>query len=347
MSFKSYSVPTLCRLCPAALLVWVGLTSHPLTAQEPDTFSVMTWNVEWFFDDYEGDNFSELAKEKTTPSREQWDWRRDAVAESISKVAPSIVALQEVENRRVLWYLTRALDREHKQKYNELGIQSADHFTEQDVGFLFRAPVEVRSIQQWMQTRSMKKSEQYFDLTKHLVGVFEIPVGDGVETVTVLNVHLRAGKAGKSLRVRQGRLIHYWIKEAVARGENIIVLGDFNTEETADKLTRQSDIGIAAGGETKPMKDDLIDVTLRVKGKRRNSHLLEKQFDRILVSRSLLIDDPSRPDLVLDTVEVRRDLAIRGGQDSQTDHWDRYWQIPDADRDLSDHYPVIATFKSK
>ncbi len=34
-----------------------------------EPLTVMTWNLEWFFDDNAGDNFSELAKEKASPSR--------------------------------------------------------------------------------------------------------------------------------------------------------------------------------------------------------------------------------------------------------------------------------------
>lgn len=334
-------------MCP---LVWSSSsraaepTAKPTSAK---TFSVMTWNLEWFYDEYPGDNFSKLAKEKSTPSREQWNWRRDAIAASIASVSPSIIALQEVENRRVLWYLTRALDRGHQQKYRELGIQSGDHFTEQDVGFLFRSPVDVLSISQWMQTRAMRESEQYYNLTKHLVGVFQVPTGDGFETVTVLNIHLRAREEAESLRRRQARLVHHWIAGAVSRGENVIVLGDLNTEEMSDGTRADSDIGIIAGHETKTAGDDLVDVTLRIPSSQRSTHLLGKQFDRILVSPSLMADDLSRPDLVFDSVEIRSDLAIQGTQDGQSEHWNQYWEIPPDQRDLSDHYPVIASFQVK
>ncbi len=46
-------------------------------------------------------------------------------------------------------------------------------------------------------------------------------------------------------------------------------------------------------------------------------------------------------------IEVLRDLAIRNGQDSPKQHWDNYWKMPESDRDLSDHYPVMATFEMR
>lgn len=321
-------------------------TASAQVAEEP-SFSVMTWNLEWFYDEYSDDNYSKLAKEKSTPSREQWDWRRDAIAESIARVSPSVVALQEVENRRVLWYLTRALEREQRQSYEELGIESRDHFTEQDVGFLFRSPVDVLSIAQRRQTRAMKASEEYFDLSKHLFGEFQIAAGDGFETVTILNIHLRAREEAEPLRRRQALLVHHWIGRAAAEGQNIIVLGDLNTEEMGDQTKPDSDVGILCGLHTDSPQDDLTDVTLRVPAAQRNTHLLGKQFDRILVSRSLLVDDPDRADLVFQAAAVRPDLAIRGDQDDQIRHWEHYWDIPADQRDLSDHYPVIATFQVK
>ena len=324
-------------------LILALLISCVAVAQEP--FSVMTWNLEWFYDDYPGDTFSKLAKEKATPSRSQWDWRRDAIAESIAEVSPTVVALQEVENRRVLWYLTRAIERNHRQKYSELGIQSSDHFTEQDVGFLFRSPVDVLSISQYFQTREMRASENYLNLSKHLVGVFRVPFDGGTEQVTVLNVHLRARAEAEPLRKRQARLIHRWVSKSIEAGENVIVLGDFNTEEMGDDIRTGSDLGIVSGAETKSANDDLVDLTLRVPSGSRATHLLGRQFDRIFASRSMVDDAPGTKDLVFESIRVRQDLAIREDQDDQQSHWERYWEIDQDERDLSDHYPVVARFE--
>lgn len=319
----------------------------PVRGNDDEAFSIMTWNLEWFFDDEDRDNYSKLAKEQKAPSREQWNWKRDAVAESIAKVNPSIVALQEVESRRILWYLTRALDREQKQKYTELGIQGTDHFTEQDVGFLFRAPIDALSISRRMQTRDMKASEKYFNLSKHLVGVFQISVGSEVETVTIVNVHLRARAEAEAIRIRQCRLLHQWIRGAIQAGENVIVLGDFNTEEASSPTRRESDIGVACGLHTDNTDDDLVDLHTKIGSNPADTHLLQKVFDRILVSPTLLNDAPGKKDLVFDSILVRHDLSIRGSRDSEAQHWENYSQLPDGDRDLSDHYPVIAKFRLK
>ena len=309
--------------------------------------TVMTWNLEWFYDDMSGDNFSKLAKEKTAPSRPEWNWRRDAIANSIASVRPTLLAVQEAESRRILWYLTRALARNHKEEYHELCFEGRDHFTEQDVGLLIRPPIDAIAAFQGAYPKRMRSSNQYFDVSKHIMAMLEFPVGDGsFEKIFVLNVHLRARAEAEPMRLRQARLINHWIGQMTRAGDNVILLGDFNTEERSESTRPTSDLGIAAGLESPSKEDDLVDLHLRLPSQQRQTHLLEgRQFDRIFCSPSLLEDDPSRPDLVFKKIEVRRDLAVRGQVDVPEEHWEAYWKLPQDKRDLSDHFPVIATFE--
>ena len=306
----------------------------------------MTWNLEWFYDDDQGDNHSRLGKEKSAPSRAEWDWRRDAIAKSIAEARPTVLAVQEVESRRVLWYLARALTRNHSLEYHEAGLEGRDHFTEQDVGLLIRPPIDLLSLFQGAYPRRMRATNLYYDVTKHLMAVLEFQHDETRERVIVMNTHLRSRPEGEPLRLRQARLIHHWIADAIRRGENVILLGDFNTEETGDVTRAKSDLGIASGRETEDTEDDLVDLTLKLASDDRQTHLLDgRQYDRIFCSRSLLNDDPSRRDLVFKKIEVRRDLAIRGDQDTPEQHWENYWKLSPNERDLSDHFPLMATFE--
>jgi endonuclease/exonuclease/phosphatase family metal-dependent hydrolase len=338
-------------LLQATTLLAQGSAAESSIQPTPDSakeLTVMTWNLEWFYDEHQGDNYSKLAKEKSAPSRAEWDWKRDEIAKSLAAARPSIVGVQEVESRRILWYLSRALERNHKLDYQELGVQSRDFFTEQDVGILIRHPVDVVSIFQGGYPKRLRDTQRYYDVTKHLMAVLEFPTGQTSERVFVMNVHLRSRAEGEPLRLRQARLLHRWIAERILAGENVIVLGDFNTEERGTTTRPESDIGIASGLETATTEDDLVDLNLRLPTGDRQTHLLDgRQFDRILCSRSLLTDDPDRVDLVFKKIEVRRDLAIRGEPDLPEQHWESYWAMPVDERDLSDHYPVIATFEAR
>ncbi len=323
-----------------AALVSSAAAAEPLT--------VMSWNLEWFFDDFSGDNYSDLAKEQSAPDRVSWDWKRDLVAKSIASVNPTIAALQEIEGRRVLWYLTRSLDREHKREFGEICIEGKDHFTEQDVGFLFRRPADLIMQTQFNRSGVTSRDTQFFDVTKHLLAVFDFPVGDSFERVTLLNVHLRSRDEGAPIRIRQARLIRQWLKSAIESGENVIVLGDINTEENAIHSSLISEMTVLTGRDTPSTDDDLVDLHVYLSGANPQTHILRgKNFDRILVSRSLIEDRAGVPDLVFKSIEIRSELNVQGEVDEPLQHWERYWEIPSNQRDLSDHHPVIATFEVK
>jgi len=320
----------------------------------------MTWNLEWFYDNDDGDNYSKLAKEMSAKTRAQWDWKRDVVATSIDMSRPSIIALQEIENRRVLFYLRQALQREHQLDFQEIAVESGDFFTEQDVGFMYRGnrdvdaggsnPLRIRptSVVTYGMTEAMENDDALSNVSKHLAVQFEIKRGDDTELVTIVTLHLRAREEAVAVRTKQARTMHAWLAKKLKAGENVIVLGDFNTEDTSWPATDGSDMSVVSGKETSDESDDLVDLHAYLANNERQTHLLPgKSFDRILVSPSLINDDPSRVDLVFTKIQQRKDLAIKGNVDVPQEHWDHYWDIDDNNRDISDHWPIMATFQWK
>lgn len=318
------------------------------TLPAKDAFVVMTWNLEWFYDDDTGDNFGDLPKQQSAPSRSAWEWRRDAFADKIAEAQPDVLAVQEVEGQRTLYYLTRALERRRAAQYSIGFAEGGDYFTEQDVGFLYRAPLALTRLSRHQPSIAMRESGRFGNVTKHVEAVFEVPAGDSLEKVTVLTLHFRAGADTVDIRTQQARSVHAWLADRIAAGENVIVLGDTNTHSTSYPPSRDSDIAALAGKQTTATNDDLIDLSQHLPSGQRQTHLLGKHFDRILVSQALLDDTPGRPDLVFESVARPQQLAVRGaGVDAQDEHWDRYWELPETERDLSDHWPLVARFTVK
>ena len=321
--------------------------NEPSTPNRLPAFSIMTWNLEWFFDESKQDNFSPLSHEKSAPSRGDWNWRRDAAAGVIAETQPSVVAMQEIEGQRVMWYLSRALVREHQLDYDEFVFQGNDHFTEQDVGLLVQAETEVISVMRGNVTSRMKRTGEFGSVSKHVAAVIDVPVGDRIESILIVNLHLRSGEKNAAIRTKQAASLNEWIRRWSANNPNahIIVLGDFNTEEVAGQIKPASELAVFQSRSTESRDDDLIDLHEHIHIDDRQTHLLTgKQFDRILVSPSLVDDELGVLDLSLGSVSVRRDLVIRGKVDTETEHWENYWQSPESERDLSDHYPVFAEF---
>lgn len=341
----------------ATLLLLIGgshVSPQPARAAEPagrtsgDDFTVATWNLEWFYDDAGGDNYSKLAREQSARDRNAWNWKRDAVAEAIAALEPDVVAFQEIEGQRVLYYLTQALGRLGATPFRIGFVEGSDYHTEQDVGFLVRRGTDITRIARYEQSRAMFESDQFHNVAKHAEIVVDVPVGDGVETVTIMTVHFRAREEAVEPRTRQARLIHAWLRDRIAAGENIIVLGDTNSETTELPAPGGSDLAALTGRDTPGDADDLVDLHRFLDPADRRTHLLDgKQYDRILVSPSLIEDAPGREDLVFESIAVRRDLAVRQGIDSPETHWDKYWETAPAERDTSDHWPVVARFSVK
>ena len=308
----------------------------------PERLVVATWNLEWFFDNYAGDNYADLAKQQAAPSRPDWDWKLAGVAGVIEKIKPTILCLQEIENQRVLFYLKSKLKQDHGLDYVVAYIEGGDFFTEQDVAVLALSGLTGYSVKR--QTKEMFDSKEYYNVNKHIFCEFEWGSGADAERLTLLNVHLRAQPEATEIRKKQGKLIRRWIDSQVKAGENVIVIGDVNTNETCATTTKDGDIGTLRGLHTPETNDDLADLFANSHEAATETHLVHKQFDHILTTPSLLADAPGKSDLVFKSISIRKDLVVRG-QQQDLDHMDLYWKIPADERDISDHYPVVAEFE--
>ena len=310
-------------------------------SDELDVVRVVTWNVEWLFDHDQSDQRSKVAKEQSPPRARDWKWKRDRVAEVLSKLKPTIVCLQEIEDRDVLFQLTTQLQQRHGLQYRYAFIEGYDFGTEQDVGILYRSGLVEYSRRE--QTEAMRASDEYYGLSKHLFARFEWTRGGQPESLWLLNVHLRARAEHADLRQRQARTIREWIGPALANGENVMVAGDFNIKDDFGRETPGGEVSILRNLMTDGRHGDMADAHQALDPMMRATHLSGRQFDRILYSEGLGQDDPNRVDLVFSGAQVISELVIQGEVDRQ--HWKDYWQMSDQERDISDHYPVVVDFE--
>jgi len=310
----------------------------------PEQVVICSWNTEWLFDNYAGDNNAELAKKMTAPSRPDWDWKLAGVEKLVREVKPTILGLQEIENSRVLFYLTQRFKNDPELKFRTAFVEGSDFFTEQDVGIL--ALSGLTGFGRREMSKEQFEDKQNMSVAKHLFATFEWGTGADRETLTVVNMHLRARGEVTHLRIRQANLIRAWVNDLIKKGENVVLMGDLNSDEFATETTPDGDIGTMRGLNTPEKEDDLFDTLVELKEKERHTHLNGQQYDRILLSKGLTEDDPKRKDLCFKSVAIRRDLVIRG-KEQDKDHMDIFWTIPEAERDVSDHYPVVVTLDYK
>jgi endonuclease/exonuclease/phosphatase family metal-dependent hydrolase len=318
------------------------LAATPVAADErPERLVIATWNLEWFFDHYTGDNFNDVPRQQSAPSRADWDWKLAEVARVIAALKPDILAIQEVENRRSLVLLCSKLKKEYALQYKFAYIEGDDFFTEQDVALLYQGGLTRFSKHE--QSKEMHASKEFYNVNKQIVGEFEWGPPEDRERLTIFNAHFRAMTDAAPQRARQAKLVRHWLKEKIGRGENIIVIGDLNSDESFAETTPSSEMGILTGKNTADPADDLLDTLAHLSREQRATHLNGEQYDRILISPSLAEDDPERTDLVFRGVSIRQDLVVRGAEQDK-DHMNVFWTIPEEERDVSDHYPLVAEF---
>ena len=254
---------------------------------------------------------------------------------------PDIVAFQEIEGVQTLAEIAATLKAEHGLSYRYAFIQGSDSFTEQDVGMLVRGGLQ--SYRRHEQSKRMFDSQQFYNVSKHLVGEFR---WDNVTSpLTVMTVHLRATAEAEEIRIKQSKLARHWLESHIVAGEDVILLGDLNTERPVKAAGEAADVGgdvaviVGSDGQV-----PLVDLISRLADTSESTHLiLEKQFDRIFVSESLLVDGAGE-DWCFSKIEVLSDAVVRGQRDGQ-EHWSRRLTLPVEEFDLSDHYPVMATFE--
>ncbi|MEZ6096512.1 MAG: endonuclease/exonuclease/phosphatase family protein [Pirellulaceae bacterium] len=309
----------------------------------PQSLRVATWNLEWFFDHQTTGN-SDIARQQSAPSAAEWKWKVERVANVISQLKPDILALQEVEGRDQVYELVQELKNKHQETYRYCFIGGYDFGTEQDVAIIYRDGLVEYSRRE--QTQEMYESRKFYNLSKHLIARFQWGSGDAKQNLTVLVAHFRAAAEQEELRIRQARLAHEWMSEAAANGENVLILGDFNSEHSCTDTSSKSDMGVLKGLETPDTNDDFVDLNTYLPENIRQTHMGDKEFDRILASNAVIQDSPDRIDMVFSQrIIVRSDLVITGTKD--TDHFNGFYKIPQNERDVSDHYPVMAEFLFK
>lgn len=288
-----------------------------------DEIDVMTWNLKFFYDADTSDNVSELALEQSADSDAEFAQRLERAAVVIRNAGlPEIVALQEVENQKVVQRLADALNANHGANYKVGFVQGKDSYTEQDVAFLYEdrgLSVEFQRIP----TAGFSNSNLYKMPSKHCVMAITHTLAAGqTKQLLLVNCHFVAGgqASSEAQRKKQSRVVNRFVANSIAARPTcgVIVLGDMNANIRHAATTAQDSMGVLRGMSTSSAADDLLDLHGELAPANRKTHVSGKELDRIFLSGSLLDEEG----LVFSQVTVRRDLV----------------------QNESDHFPLIATF---
>jgi endonuclease/exonuclease/phosphatase family metal-dependent hydrolase len=209
---------------------------------EPTTFRVVTWNVQNLFDDR---NDPEFDDDVLTTSA--MNAKITAIARVLNAVDADFVALQEVENLRVLDLLNAAVP---SLGYTERDLRDGFDGRGIDVAFLARTPVTMVASHIGERFPAATGDETYF-FTRDAFEVFTTPGG---HPITVMNVHFRSQlDGGDERRLAEALQARRIADRRLALGvERMLIVGDCNDQPGSDVY----DALVAGGG--------MVDLTTRI-----------------------------------------------------------------------------------
>ncbi len=287
----------------SVLCIWLLVFTTGATTTDGD-LRVVSQNLNRFFDDRDDGNNEKIL------SSVRYRQRIEQLVERIDSEYhfADIIALQEVENIRILRDVVSRLKKQYRVNYVPLLMEGNDQ-SGIDVGFLVKASLQIED------SRSLFADHTYGAEKKPLFA--RPPLALTLcrsDCVTIVNLHLRSmrglrsRKDGERVALKrrlQAETIARWVqrKQTTMPAARIMLIGDFNALTPADRYV--DSVGIIRGDpdndrprwkSTDLIERDLVDITARVPSGRRYSFLYRKrkqQLDYLLTSANLA-DDVSK-----------------------------------------------------
>lgn len=260
--------------------------------------SLVSQNLRRLFDDRQD------GKEEKVLSSQQYQQRLQNLVDKIASdfEFPDVLALQEVENLRILQQLSQMLQQRHRLMYQAILIEGNDP-SGIDVGLLVKQEWRVAKKQALFSDRVyLDQGDRLFARPPLLVELCQN------ECVQLINLHLRSmrglnshkrGERVARKRQLQAETLARWINEQQQRqpGISLILTGDLNALQPSDRHVDTVGTLIGLPDNKRPrwkspdlIQQDLVDISRQVPLKQRYSYLYKgnkQQLDYILVSQNL------------------------------------------------------------
>ncbi len=294
-------------------------TIQPATSGQ---FSLMTWNVENLFD-----NQAPNPTDPPMPSKAEYEIQLEKVANTILAAgAPTIIALQEVENIGVLESIA-AQEQLAAYQYKPVLIEGHDS-RGIDVGYLIRGDrAKVLDVQQ-------RDAPEGITSRPPLIVKIEVTTDNGPATVYVINNHFTSMSGGEasteSVRTAQAAWNVTLVAEILADDPEayIAVVGDLNSYFLARPIQTLREGGLVHVFDACPGGVG-ADPSVCPSNERPYTYIYQGQaqvLDHILVTPSLM-----EKVVRVDVLHINADYPLPYPDDTSPAH-------------KSDHDPVVVTF---
>jgi len=284
------------RLSILGLLLFCLLSA--VDADQKFSLSIVSQNMHRLIDDVDDGNKSRSINTKI------YQKRLDLAAMQIISIfsLPDIIALQEVENIKILQHLADRIQWQTKIKYQPVLIEGND-ISGIDVGYLVQSSWRIKSSRTLFQHQQLKINLNPLFSRPPLL----IEICKNQQCLTLVNLHLRSMRgirSGKSSyrnrqkRLKQAETLARWVQEFQTENPNhsLLLIGDFNALKPSDPYV--DSIGIIQGvpDQQRPemksadlVEPNLVDLSLNIPINKRYSFRYKKrkqQLDYLMVNQS-------------------------------------------------------------
>lgn len=283
-----------------------------------------TFNGEWLYDGVGNEGDDALDFDWRGDSLAAAEHRRD-VAAVVRTLDVDLLVMAETENFDVLeTMVTHDLP---GLEYTPYLIEGEDTFTGQDVGLLSRLPIEMTG--RTDERARVGVTEARYGVSKNLWA--RLMLGD--TRVTLIGVHFLAQPDSRERRPRreaQAEVIRRLVEAELARGREVIVIGDLNDFDDAslDRLGNRpiTDVLAIIKRASPGPEDDLVNVMADVPQEKRFTSFYDRNEDDVIDWNEFSAIDH----ILLSPGLVKRVLEVT------------YVHSHDP-RKVSDHFPVVVT----
>ncbi len=262
-------------------------------------FTLVSQNLNRFFDDHD-----DHARYEKVLSHQHYLRRIRQLVQRIAGAyhLPDVIALQEVENRRILDDVSRQVEQQTGIDYKTVLIEGND-LSGIDVGYLVKSRYRLKRISALFRSRLAQHS--------HSPLFARPPLSIDIcrrDCLTIINVHLRSMRGLRSGEKRnyirekrrlQAQTLARWINDFQHRYPHkpLIVTGDFNALTPSDRYVDVIGTIIGKPDQKRPrlkspdlIAHDLINASNSLPKRKRYSyryHRKRQQIDYLLISQNL------------------------------------------------------------
>lgn len=203
-------------MVPSARSLITLVTCLTLSSVPGQTYTALTWNIRY---------------DRPQDSLDRWDRRKEALAKEVLRMAPQLVALQEV-----LWNQAEYLDAQWP-GYRRFGVGRDDGLKSGEYSPVYYDTASFTFLNGrtvWLSETPDRPGFGWDATCNRVATIVTLQDRTTGDSLWVVSTHW--DHAGRRARVESAKLIHAQLAPIMARGRRVILMGDMNAKPHSEPV---------------------------------------------------------------------------------------------------------------